>query len=81
MKKALTIFSLHPWPSRAVVQAVAATLLCVLLGLNPPAHAAPETTAAEAKGPAIVHLLDYVGVDYPSTVKDGKVVDAAKYAE
>jgi high-affinity iron transporter len=29
----------------------------------------------------VVHLLDYVSVDYPAFVKDGKVVDPAEYRE
>ncbi len=29
----------------------------------------------------IVHMLDYVGVDYPGVVQDGKVVNAEEYAE
>lgn len=59
----------------------AAALLWSTLGLCVAAHAAPEATAAEDLGPTIVHLLDYVGVDYPATVKDGTVVDAAEYDE
>ncbi|MBX9793220.1 MAG: FTR1 family protein, partial [Burkholderiaceae bacterium] len=46
-----------------------------------PASAAPEAPATADLGPTIVHLLDYVGVDYPGTVKDGQVVDAAEYDE
>lgn len=37
--------------------------------------------AADNAGPTIVHLLDYVGVDYPPTVQEGKVLDAAEYQE
>lgn len=29
----------------------------------------------------VVHMLDYVGVDYPGFVQDGKVVNAEEYAE
>jgi high-affinity iron transporter len=28
-----------------------------------------------------LHLLDYIGADYPATVADGKVVDASEYRE
>lgn len=53
-----------------------ARLLCALiLGFSLPAH------AADTAAPTIVHLLDYVGVDYPAFVKDGKVIDAAEYQE
>ncbi|MDZ7855893.1 FTR1 family protein [Sphaerotilus sp.] len=63
------------------------TLCCTLLAtfamaLVPTAtQAAPETAAAADAGPTVVHLLDYVGVDYPGTVKDGKVTDAGEYEE
>ncbi|AHF65386.1 MULTISPECIES: cytochrome c/FTR1 family iron permease [Pseudomonas] len=36
----------------------------------------PVDGAAQA-----LHLLDYIGADYPSTVADGKVVDEAEYRE
>ena len=49
-------------------------LIVVLLAFSLPAWA--ETTAQ-----TIVHLLDYVGVDYPEFVKDGKVLDEAEYKE
>lgn len=29
----------------------------------------------------LIHMLDYIGVDYPPTVVDGKVVDETEYAE
>lgn len=29
----------------------------------------------------MIHLLDYVGVDYPESVKDGRVLDQADYQE
>lgn len=40
-------------------------------------------TAARAAEPAatLAQLLDYVGVDYVEAVRDGKVVNAAEYAE
>ena len=43
-----------------------------------PAHAAP--TDAE-KAQTVIHMLDYVGVDYPEFVQDGKVLDEAEYQE
>lgn len=33
------------------------------------------------KAQAIVHMLDYIGVDYPEFVQDGKVINADEYAE
>ncbi len=47
-------------------------------GLATTALAAP---ADDDKAQTIVHLLDYVGVDYPDFVRDGKVLDEAEYAE
>jgi high-affinity iron transporter len=31
--------------------------------------------------PLVVHLLDYISVDYPEFVKDGKVLDQGEYKE
>ena len=51
-------------------------LLCPLIA-PATAQEAPNNDAAQT----IVHLLDYVGVDYPEFVKDGKVVDESEYVE
>ncbi|MET1085043.1 MAG: cytochrome c/FTR1 family iron permease [Burkholderiales bacterium] len=51
-------------------------LACTLIA-PATAQQAPNNDAAQT----IVHLLDYVGVDYPEFVKDGKVVDESEYAE
>ncbi|HTP63457.1 MAG TPA: cytochrome c/FTR1 family iron permease [Burkholderiales bacterium] len=48
-------------------------LLCALL-LSLPAH-------AQEGAQQIVHLLDYVGVDYAGAVEDGKVKSADEYRE
>src|SRR5689334_21505658 len=37
--------------------------------------------AADNAAETVVHMLDYVSVDYPSFVKDGKVVDDTEYKE
>ena len=37
--------------------------------------------AAAADEQTILHLLDYVGVDYPEAVADGKVKNADEYKE
>lgn len=49
-------------------------LLAALLALSLCAHADNTTQT-------IVHMLDYVSVDYPEFVKDGKVLDEAEYKE
>ena len=41
------------------------------------------SAAAQAEAPAeatkALHLLDYIGADYPPTVSDGKVIDNGEY--
>src|SRR3954464_10923870 len=41
-------------------------------------HAAP---AGEEKAQTVIHMLDYIGVDYPEFVRDGKAVDEGEYLE
>ena len=48
-------------------------LCCVLVAVR----AAPH----DAKAQTIIHMLDYVSVDYPEFVKDGKVLDEPEYQE
>jgi high-affinity iron transporter len=57
--------------------------LTLLLFLAFPVHAAlAQHSAASDRGPqTILHLLDYVSVEYPRFVQAGKVVNAAEYAE
>jgi high-affinity iron transporter len=52
------------------------TLALVLVGFARPAAAQPEQQAR-----TILHLLDYVAVDYPAAVKGGVVADEAEYRE
>jgi high-affinity iron transporter len=54
---------------------VARVLLLVFFALSLSARAADNTAQT------VVHMLDYVSVDYPSFVKDGKVVDETEYKE
>jgi high-affinity iron transporter len=39
------------------------------------------SAGAAASPQTVVHLLDYIGVDYPHFVQNGKVLDAAEYKE
>jgi len=59
--------------------------LAWLLGLGMLVVAATATAAAPApaadKAQTIVHMLDYISVDYPQFVRDGKVLDQSEYAE
>lgn len=60
----------RPWPLMAFV----------LLVLSVPSAAADDA-AADEQAQSIVHLLDYVAVDYPGFVRDGKVIDEQEYKE
>ena len=51
-------------------------LTCLLWYTGPMAAQGPSEQA-----PLILHMLDYVAVDYPEFVQDGIVLDAAEYAE
>lgn len=42
---------------------------------------ATATTPATDKAQTVVHMLDYIGVDYPQFVRDGAVLDQAEFAE
>jgi high-affinity iron transporter len=52
-------------------------LLLGVLAVVSPAVAAPVGSAAQT----ILHVLDYVAVDYPEAVKDGRVADEAEFKE
>ena len=41
----------------------------------------PTLAEAPAEATKALHLLDYIGADYPPTVRDGKVVDDGEYRE
>ncbi len=41
----------------------------------------PLTARADTTAQTIVHMLDYMSVDYPEFVKNGKVPDAEEYKE
>lgn len=60
------------YPSRLLV------LLVLALGISGPAHAADSP---EDQARTVVHMLDYVSVDYPEFVQGGQVLDADEYAE
>jgi high-affinity iron transporter len=50
---------------------------CLLLGVALSAAAAVQDNSAQT----ILHMLDYVAVDYPEAVQDGKVKNADEYKE
>src|SRR5919197_3140451 len=51
-------------------------LICIIWHAGPvAAQASPEPTQM------ILHMLDYVAVDYPESVQDGAVLDQAEYGE
>lgn len=58
-----------------------ALLLLALVAIGCTAASSAAVAAADDDAQSIVHLLDYVAVDYPEFVRDGKVVDAQEYKE
>ena len=48
---------------------------------SPPATSPPSTSSPTTRAQTILHMLDYVAVDYPEAVKDGKVADESEYKE
>lgn len=63
--------------SLAAAVAWLALLLAGSIGAAGVAGAAPPDATAQT----IVHLLDYLGTDYPQAVRDGRVLDADEYRE
>lgn len=55
-------------------------LTMVLLAVNLDGVAV-AVSADDEKAQTIVHMLDYVGVDYPGVVQDGEVINDEEYAE
>ncbi len=53
-------------------------LLVLVADLHDIAMAAPTD---DEKAQTIVHMLDYLGVDYPQTVRDGQVINPEEYTE
>lgn len=60
-------------------RALALSILTV--GLAVGLAAAPARAAEPDPFAPILHALDYLGVDYPGAVKDGKVLDQGEYEE
>lgn len=58
---------------------IAVLLFLAFLAFLAPAVAAGQSV--ETRAQTILHLLDYVSVDYPEFVKGGKVLDEAEYQE
>ncbi|MGE0642267.1 MAG: FTR1 family protein [Nitrospira sp.] len=55
-------------------------LAIILLAASLP-YTAMAAPADDEKAQTIVHMLDYVGVDYPESVRDGQIIHAEEYAE
>ncbi|MDW9402884.1 cytochrome c/FTR1 family iron permease [Pseudomonas soli] len=58
-----------------------AWLPALLLGPVMALCSTPTLAEAPAEATKALHLLDYIGADYPPTVRDGKVVDDGEYRE
>ena len=68
---------------RRRIRPIVALTAFAVLGVGPAlAQATPRTAPmAPADPQAILHILDYVAVDYAGAVKDGKVTDQGEYDE
>ena len=56
--------------------------LALLIGMDAGRPAvAGETLDPSRSGQQVLHLLDYIGIEYPEFVRDGKVLDVAEYQE
>ncbi|KRB93117.1 cytochrome c/FTR1 family iron permease [Noviherbaspirillum sp. Root189] len=53
-------------------------IVACMVVISMPAVAAPSDNE---KAQTVVHMLDYIGVDYPEFVQDGKVMNAEEYQE
>jgi len=67
-------------PVRSLARAAWPLLFLLALCLQLAAPAARAQSPAES-AQSVIHMLDYVSVDYPEFVQDGKVLDAAEYEE
>ncbi len=55
--------------------------LVVTLLVGGASGAAPAADTPGRRAQTILHMLDYVGVDYPGAVQDGKVTDESEFKE
>ncbi len=65
-------------------RALCSLMFAMILGAVPylgHAQASSEATADKPSARALVHVLDYLGQDYPYAVSGGKVVNEAEYEE
>ncbi|MFC7513561.1 cytochrome c/FTR1 family iron permease [Herbaspirillum sp. GCM10030257] len=70
----------HALPSNALLLRACMLLFIVacIVTISMPAVAAPGDNE---KAQTVVHMLDYIGVDYPEFVQDGKIMNAEEYQE
>jgi high-affinity iron transporter len=67
---------------RLAMRWVAVSALAVAASVAPAAGAAAQGAPDPAdRAQVILHILDYVGVDYPGAIKDGRVTDQGEYDE
>lgn len=68
-------------PMRTVLSVALQCWLAIVL-LAASLHSVARAEAADDENAqTVVHMLDYVGVDYPESVRDGQVIHAEEYAE
>jgi high-affinity iron transporter len=71
VRATMRLYGQHP-----LARITAMAVICLLWSTGATgAQGAPE------QAPLILHMLDYMAVDYPECVQDGMVLDAAEYAE
>ncbi len=78
------MFSIFAMPPKnfAPGPAPAAAIRCLLaLVLAMMLSSAFATPGADEKAQTVVHMLDYISVDYPNFVRDGKVLNQSEYEE
>src|SRR5580765_7838103 len=67
----------------SLLAALAVAWMAVAAGTQAQQATAPpaQPAAPAERAQIILHMLDYVGVDYPGAVKDGKVLNQGEYDE
>lgn len=67
--------------TRSRMKILLPSVLVCLLAVAAPAWSGGGAAAENGQVRAILQMVDYVGVEYPEFVRDGRVLDEAEYAE
>ena len=68
-------------PMRSILSVAFQCWLAIILLATNQQDVALAEAAEDEKAQTIVHMLDYVGVDYPESVQNGQVIKPEEYAE